>query len=61
LHYSQTYLFTAIHGAKAYGIPVARTSRAVAAPIFFMRAGSLVDQRKRFQKFDQTDKNNHLN
>jgi len=30
-----------MHGAKAYGIPVARTSSAVAAPIFFTRAGSL--------------------
>lgn len=34
-------LHTATHGAKMYGIPVARTSRATAAPILFARSGSL--------------------
>lgn len=38
-------LHTAIHGANAYGMPVALTSSAVAAPILFTRSGSLVDKR----------------
>lgn len=38
-------VLTAMHGAKAYCIPVALTSRAVASPIFLMRTGSLFNSR----------------
>lgn len=35
---------TATQGAKAYGIPVALVSSAVAAPIFLTSSGSLVER-----------------
>ena len=37
-------VLTAMHGAKVYGMPVARTSRAVASPILFARSGSLISK-----------------
>jgi hypothetical protein len=37
-------VLTATHGAKAYGMPVARTSRAVASPILLARSGSLINK-----------------
>lgn len=40
------HVLTAIHGAKVYWMPVARTSRAVASPILFMRPGSLTKQER---------------
>jgi len=43
-------LFTAIHGAKTYGIPVALTSRAVASPIFFISTGSLINSRSHYNE-----------
>ena len=36
-------MYTAIHGANAYVMPVALVSRAVAAPIFLISSGSLQD------------------
>ena len=35
-------VLTATHGAKIYGMPVARTSSAVASPILLARSGSLI-------------------
>ena len=37
---------TAIQGAKTYGMPVALTSTAVAAPIFLTSSGSLFARKK---------------
>lgn len=43
---NSVYVLTAIHGAKVYWMPVARTSRAVASPILFTRSGSLEAQER---------------
>ncbi|KAG5629200.1 hypothetical protein H5410_000917 [Solanum commersonii] len=45
----QSYQLTAMHGEKAYGIPVALTSSAVAAPIRFISSGSLSTKTRGFQ------------
>jgi hypothetical protein len=37
-------VLTATHGANIYGMPVARTSRAVASPILLARSGSLIQK-----------------
>lgn len=41
-----------MHGEKAYGIPVALHSRAVAAPILFIRCGSLNIKSPHQKKFN---------